>query len=104
MPKSPVFLKEALEDIDGIYDYIAADSPIAALEVTDRILKHIEQLIEFPKSGKLYPDEKLKDYQFRTLTEPPYLIFYRLIDQTVTIYRVLHGARDILNAVNLFNI
>lgn len=99
-----VFLKEAFQDLDGIFDYISADSPKKALEMTDRILKHIDQLSEFPESDKIYPDGKLKDYCFRTIVEEPYLIFYRYIGEEAVIYRILHGARDILCAAASFDI
>lgn len=42
----------ALEDRDEIFDYIAQNSPQAAVAVDDRIRERIASLVKFPKSGR----------------------------------------------------
>jgi toxin ParE1/3/4 len=42
----------AIEDRDGIFDYIEEDSPHAAVVVDDRIRMQVRQLLQFPETGR----------------------------------------------------
>jgi plasmid stabilization system protein ParE len=46
----------ARDDLAEIYDFIARDSPGAALALVERILQATEQLASFPESGRLVPE------------------------------------------------
>jgi len=46
-----VFDEQAIADLEGIYDWIAQDSPTAAKSVAQRLLSSIELLISFPLMG-----------------------------------------------------
>ena len=59
-----VLAESAWYDLDSITDYIAQDSPRYAKELSNRILSKIEQLKDFPNSGRKVPEfnnELLRD-------------------------------------------
>jgi len=88
------FLQEALDDLEEIILYIAQDDPDAALRMHDEIISKSIDLATFPKRGRLVPDKKMADMGYRMLMVKPYIIFYRIFDRSVFVYRVLHGARN----------
>ena len=88
------FLQEALDDLEEIVLYIAQDSRGAALRMHDRIIEKANDLMIFPKRGRLVPDKKMAAAGFRMLGIKPYIAFYRIIDENIFIYRVLHGATN----------
>jgi toxin ParE1/3/4 len=80
----------ALADRDAIFDYIEADSPRAAVVMDDRIRRHVEQLRQFPESGRLGRIEGTREL---VINHTPYIAAYQIIGNKVRILRVLHGAR-----------
>ncbi|WP_283806053.1 type II toxin-antitoxin system RelE/ParE family toxin [Bradyrhizobium sp. LTSP849] len=46
-----VFDDQAIADLEGIFNWIAQDSPVAAKKVTDRLFKSIGLLTSFPFMG-----------------------------------------------------
>jgi plasmid stabilization system protein ParE len=88
------FLQEALDDLEEIVLYIAADNPEAALRMHDKIIGKANDLSKFPKRGRLVPDKKMGEAGFRMLLVKPYMLFYRIIGNNVYIYRVFHGASN----------
>ena len=88
------FLREALEDLEEIILYIAQDSPQAALHMHDKIIEKANDLTIFPKRGRLVPDKKMSAAGYRMLGVKPYIAFYRVVECSVFIYRVLHGATN----------
>jgi len=88
------FLHEALDDLEEIILYIAQDSRAAALRMHDKIIEKTNDLSVFPKRGRLVPDKKMAAAGYRMLGVKPYIVFYRIIDRSVFIYRVLHGATN----------
>ncbi|WP_080873312.1 type II toxin-antitoxin system RelE/ParE family toxin [Oceanobacillus timonensis] len=87
-------LTEADTDLDEIFDYILLDNPQAAEEVLQRIMSSLKQLEIFPYAGLKINHKSLNHYDFRMIITEPYISFYRVIENTVLIYRILHGARD----------
>ncbi|MDD4172374.1 MAG: type II toxin-antitoxin system RelE/ParE family toxin [Syntrophomonas sp.] len=96
MPKAKVeILTPALNDIDRIADYhLLAVGPISAGIITDKLLDSIEKLGEFPLMGTEHSDAVLQKEGYRKLVCGEYICVYRLIDATVYIYRVVHGATN----------
>jgi len=89
-----LFSREALEDLEEIVLYIARDSRQAALRMHDKIVEKANDLTVFPKRGRLVPDKKMAAAGYRMLGIKPYIIFYRVIERNVFIYRILHGATN----------
>ena len=88
------FLEPALNDLEEIILYIAQDSKTAALKMHDKIINKSKKLETFPNLGREVPDKKMKESGFRMLIIDSYIAFYRIIGDTIFIYRVLHGSRD----------
>ena len=88
----------AQEHLDGIYAYIAQDSPEYALRVVDRLTRRSEQIADLPLSGHRVPEYDME--QIREIIEPPYRIIYYIKSDQIDIIAVLHGARNILRTVN----
>jgi toxin ParE1/3/4 len=88
------FLKEALYDLEEIVLYIARDSQIDAFRMHDKIIEKTNDLSVFPKRGRLVPDEKMNEAGYRILEINPHIAFYRILDQDIFIYRVIHGAAN----------
>ncbi|HHU20249.1 MAG TPA: type II toxin-antitoxin system RelE/ParE family toxin [Bacilli bacterium] len=70
------------------------DDPFVAKETLNKLFKSFKILERFPSSGVKVIDDSLNRYQFRMIISEPYIAFYRIIGNTVYIYRILHGARD----------
>ncbi len=84
----------ALADLEGIWDYIAKDSPEAAKAVTDAILESVTTLTEFPFMG--HPRTDLADETLRVWPVHSYLIIYRPTPGVIEVIRVVSGFRDLL--------
>ena len=82
----------ARDDLLRIWLDIAADDPLAADRVLNRLEVRVGMLGRFPEAGPARPDIAP---DARMLVERPYLILYRLTAGGVQIVRVLHGARHI---------
>lgn len=87
-----VFSARAQRDIWELWEYIAADNITAADKLCDKIKAAVELLGEMPGAGHTRPD--VKDQRYRFWSVRPYVIVYRYTSRTLTVIRVLHGARD----------
>ncbi len=94
---------EAKQDLLEIKEYISneLDSPIAAKNVTDKIIKQISTLSDFPKIGTMLSSIINMETGYRFLVCGSYTAFYRYIDNTVFVDRILYGKRDFMRI--LFN-
>lgn len=87
------FADEALQDLDGIYRYIAEDNMAAADRHRKQLQRRWEQLMDQPRMGRVR-DELKPGY--RSITEAEYVILYRIVSaQEVQVMRVLHGKQDL---------
>lgn len=88
----------AVDDIDEIFSYISDDKISAAELMLERINEGISRLGEFPNMGSVLSEDEYTIIQrgYRFIVIPPYLVFYRIIDCTVIIHRILHSRRDFL--------
>jgi plasmid stabilization system protein ParE len=89
-------LSIAEQDFLDIIEYLAAENLSAAHNVTDHIEKHLQSLQRHPFLGKVPADTKLARMGYRVLVVGHYLVFYKVRGKTVLVYRIIHGARDIL--------
>jgi len=88
----------AVDDMDEIFSYISKDNIAAAETLLEKITVGIAGLAEFPNMGSVLSDEEytLVSRGYRFIVIQPYLVFYRIIDHTIVIHRILHGRRDYL--------
>ena len=80
--------------LDGIYRYIAQDSPEYAKRMMDRLTRRSQQISAQPFSGRRVPEYDLD--QIREVIEWPYRIIYHIKHDQIDVVAVLHGARNIL--------
>jgi plasmid stabilization system protein ParE len=82
---------QAVDDLESIAEFIAADSPhYARLFVID-VLEAVERLASFPRSGRIVPEAG--DPFVRELILGNYRIVHRLNDEVVEILTVYHTSR-----------
>jgi plasmid stabilization system protein ParE len=68
--------------------------PSSARKITNKIFDAIARLTIFPAACPLVRDEKLKSDGYRMLVCGKYLCFYRLVEHTIVVYHIAHGATD----------
>lgn len=97
-PKNKIkYTPVAVDDMDEIFSYISRDDSHAET-LLKRITDGISGLADFPNIGAVLSEEEytLVNRGYRFIVVQPYLIFYRIIDNTVIIHRILHSRRDYL--------
>jgi len=86
-------LRRAQTDLQEIRDYVQRDRPRAAERLINKLLDRIDGLAKWPERGVVPKDEYLRARGFRVLIEGEYLIFYKVLQRQVRVYRILHGRR-----------
>jgi toxin ParE1/3/4 len=49
--------KKSIKDLKAINDYISLDSTFYAARFIAKIIKRVDQLIDFPESGRMVPEK-----------------------------------------------
>ena len=83
----------AERDLEGIFDYIAADSPRNAKKYIGELRKRIKGIGRFPLIHPLRGDLQT---DLRTASHGSHVIVFRIAEKIVEVIRVVHGARDLL--------
>jgi toxin ParE1/3/4 len=86
-----IITESAYADLEDIENYISQDSPLVARRFIARIFDKIDQLYEYPQSGK--PVSELKNPAIRELLLNKYRIIYQTNEIEVIVLRIVHGAR-----------
>lgn len=84
---------ECVEDLQSIWQFIAADNAEAADKLLDQFFDAFENLSQWPKQGHRRADLTNRAVRFWPLGK--YLVVYRETRHVLEIVAVLHGARDI---------
>ncbi len=74
--------------------YLSLVGENSARKTTDKIYAAIERLGHFPFSGPMIRDPELKAQGYRCAIADQFIIIYRLIDDTVFVYRVFDWRSD----------
>ena len=82
--------RTALANLDALAEYIARDNPGAAAQVVQSIVDATNLLSEHPAIGR---PGRVPGPRELVVTNTPFLVPYRVRDETVEILRVFHGAR-----------
>jgi toxin ParE1/3/4 len=86
-----VWSRRAVQDLDSLTAYIAADSPAYAGVVLKNIVNQTRILARFPRAGRKVPE--FDDENVRELIVYSYRIIYRLQNDEALIVAVIHGKR-----------
>jgi toxin ParE1/3/4 len=87
----------SLLDLDSIADFIGRDSAHFASLFVQSIVAKVEKLSEFPLSGRVVPEygrEDLREFIFEN-----YRIVYRVRGDLIEVAAVIHGARQLPQAL-----
>lgn len=91
-----VFLPAAEQDLEELFSYIHHElqNPIAARNVTTKILQRSQSLATFPEmgAGLAGVDQRLSGYRY--LIVDNYLTIYRVTNPLVVVVRILYARSD----------
>lgn len=83
------WLEDAVHDLRSLRDYIAQGNPLAATKIAKRLLSSVELLVEQPGIGRT---GRVPNTRELVISQTPFIIPYRVKNNTVEILRVLHSA------------
>ncbi len=88
---TPVWSPEAIEDIASLRAFIEQDNPAAAQRVALHIVRNVETLLsQHPEMGR---PGRVPGTRELVIPRTPFIVPYRLQDNTIQVLRVFHGAR-----------
>jgi toxin ParE1/3/4 len=90
--KTLLFTSAASNDLDEILNYIEKDRPHTATKVIQSIRSKCQLLVDHPEIGQTYPNF---GNEVRGTPQQRWMIFYRVLPDSVQILRILDGSRDI---------
>jgi toxin ParE1/3/4 len=85
--KPLVWEEGAADDLESIGDWIARDSPRAALRVVESIVRSAQLLSTFPELGRAVDGTDVREF---VLTRYPYILVYENASDAVRIRAVFH--------------
>jgi toxin ParE1/3/4 len=83
---------QAYTDLEEIWEYIAADSLVAADGVREEIYQAIQSLVPFPYIGHTRPDLTARPLRFQSVKD--YVIAYAPDEKPLAVIAVIHGRRN----------
>jgi toxin ParE1/3/4 len=81
---------DAISDLIQVRRFIAMDNPSAAVRVANRIRSAVPELARQPGMGR---PGRVPGTRERVLVDIPYIIAYRVEEDSVVVLRVLHTSR-----------
>lgn len=91
-----VWAEAAVRDLEEVISFIAADSPLNARRVLDRLQRKARSLETSPYRGRIVPE--LMRFGMRTWRElvvRPYRLVYRVGRDAVVVLALFDGRRDL---------
>jgi toxin ParE1/3/4 len=85
-----VWTNAAVIDLEQISDYLFEINSELATPTVLRIFESVSELKAFPRRGRPGRKEGTREL---VLMQLPYLVIYEVVDQSIRVLRVLHGAR-----------
>jgi toxin ParE1/3/4 len=79
----------AIDRVSEIATYIAQENPTAAGKWVDTVFRKVEDLQDFPESGRVVPETENK--AIRELIYGNYRLIYRLEEKRISVLTVRHG-------------
>lgn len=90
--KTLFFNPATSNDLDEILNYIAKDRPHTATKVIKNTRSKCQLLVDHPEIGQAYPNF---GKEVRGIPQQRWMIFSRVLPDSVQILRILDGSRDI---------
>ena len=87
----------AAADLERICDHIGQDSETYAALLAKRVVALVESLADFPRSGRVVPEYRIETLREKILQG--YRIVYRLRADAVEVVAIVHGARQLPDAL-----
>ena len=81
----------ALDDLIAAGEFISRDHPKAASRVLKQIWDSVQLLAEHPDAGR---PGRIQGTRELVIADTPFIIPYRVVENTVQVLRVLHGKRQ----------
>ncbi len=82
----------AAQDVNDIWEFVAAGSLTAAKRVREEILEAIQELVTFPHQGHVRADLTSRPLRFQRVRD--YLIAYVPDRRPLLVIAVMHGRRN----------
>ena len=86
-----IWLPEAREDIQRLYDFLIDEHPDAAERAIRAIQLGAARLLEFPRLGQRMDEETERRELFVPFGIGAYVLRYRIHDDTIIVIRVWHS-------------
>lgn len=84
------WLEDALRSRYEQLDYIARDSPAAAVQLDERIERDTERLLTHPRLGRRGRKRGTREL---VISHFPFIVVYRVKRSEIEVLRILHGAQ-----------
>jgi toxin ParE1/3/4 len=85
--------QQAQNDLEQVFYYIAADSINNAENFVLQLEKKVYSLEIFPDRHPLIPENEFFGTDYRHLIYKKYRIVYRIVEKSVFVLRIFHGAK-----------
>ncbi len=87
---------QALGDLRAIIAFVAADAPLEARALLDRLRERAEALHSLPTRGRVVPElARAGIFGLRELVIRPYRLIYRVEESRVLVLALFDGRRDL---------
>ncbi len=83
------WLEDSIKDLTALRQYIAQENPTAARRVAQRIIQSVNLLLDQPSIGRA---GRVPNSRELVVTGTPFLVPYRIKNNTIEILRILHSA------------
>lgn len=87
------YTHKAIDDLDRLHHFISKNNPKAAMQVSERLLHTIKNLLDFPMLGRKIKNTK-DSVSLRDLIIDHYVIRYALLHSEIHILNVWHTKED----------
>ncbi|MEW6102492.1 MAG: type II toxin-antitoxin system RelE/ParE family toxin [bacterium] len=88
-----IWTEDGIKSFEDIIQYIAKDSSYYASNFGRKVLESIENLMEFPKMGRIVPEYNKPN--IRELIYQNYRIVYRIGKNIIYILLIIHGSKEL---------
>ncbi|MFZ1889775.1 MAG: type II toxin-antitoxin system RelE/ParE family toxin [Candidatus Binataceae bacterium] len=83
--------RQALANLEDHFDHVASENLDAARRIFTRVVETVERLGRFPSMGRI---SRVTDTRELYVSGTPYIVPYRVHNDTVEILRLLHSSQE----------